>query len=73
MIQHRYRLSVRFAPTALQPRRRRIRSAALAPVSGVLSREAKLPYDTALRGAIIAVPIAILMWAAILWCVTRLI
>jgi hypothetical protein len=70
MHHNQYRLSVSFMPP-LPPARRRRRAGSASPPAG-RPREMKVSYDSALRGVLTGIPIAVLLWVPILWCLLHI-
>jgi len=68
-----YRLNVRFTPGAPPARRRRARSSALISSAAMFPQQKTTSRDTAIRGILIGAPIALLLWAPIVWGLSHIV
>jgi len=73
MTQQYYSLNVRFMPGVPPARRRRVRSSALVSSSAIFRQRKLAPRDTAIRGILIGAPIALLLWAPIVWGLSHIV
>lgn len=73
MMHNNYRLNVRYMPMAMVAARRGVRRLPLYPYQGPTARSAIVKSGgAALRGILIGVPIAAVLWAPIVWALSRL-